>query len=246
MIKVVVKLEGIIVRTTNYGETSLILDLFTKELGIIGIMAKGVKSLKSKLRAYTMKFTYGFFYVYYKEGKLSILKEVDLINPFKRIHEDLTLISYLNYITELSIQTWKESENKSVFPLMIATLQKINEGFDPFVLTSILEMKYLPFLGVGIDLSGCAKCGNTHNIVTIDGDVGGLVCKNCYTNERIVNPKTIQLLRIYEKISIPSITKLEIEEKSAKELSTFLEVYYDRYTGLYLQSKDFLKKIKSS
>ncbi|MBR1818433.1 MAG: recombination protein O N-terminal domain-containing protein, partial [Bacilli bacterium] len=61
MIKVVVKLEGIIVRTTNYGETSLILDLFTKELGIIGIMAKGVKSLKSKLRAYTMKFTYGFF-----------------------------------------------------------------------------------------------------------------------------------------------------------------------------------------
>ena len=79
-------------------------------------------------------------------------------------------------------------------------------------------------------------------IVTIDGDVGGLVCKNCYTNERIVNPKTIQLLRIYEKISIPSITKLEIEEKPAKELSTFLEVYYARYTGLYLQSKDFLKK----
>ena len=245
MIKVIVKLEGIIVKTTSYGETSLILDLFTKEKGIIGIMAKGVKSLKSKLRAYTMNFTYGFFYVYYKEGKLSILKEVDIIDPFKKIHEDLIHISYLNYITELSVQTYKESESKQVFSLMIATLKKINEGFNPFVLTSILEMKYLPYLGVGMDLSGCAKCGNAHDIVTIDGDIGGLVCKNCYTNERIVNPKTIQLLRIYEKISIPSITKLEIEDKPAKELNTFLEIYYARYTGLYLQSKDFLKKLKN-
>ena len=243
MIVVLEKLEGMVVKTTNYGETSLVLELFTKERGLVGVMAKGVKSLKSKLRASTMKFTYGFFYVYYKEGKLSILKDVDILNPLLLIHQDIVLIGYLNYMVELSMQVYRESESKDIYPFMISTILKLNEGFSPLVLTNILEMKFLSYLGVGIYLDGCSKCGNVHDIVTIDGDAGGFICKNCYQNERIVKPKTIQLLRIYEKISIPSITKLNIEEDSSKEINDFLNSYYNRYTGMYLQSKDFLQKL---
>lgn len=239
------KLEGIIVKTTNYGETSLVLEIFTKEKGLVGVMAKGVKSLKSKLRASTMKFTYGFFYVYYKEGKLSILKDVDIINPLTIIHQDITLIGYLNYIIELSVQVFKESESFDIYPLMISTILKINAGFNPFVLTNILEVKYLSYLGVGMNLDGCSRCGSQKNIVTIDGDAGGLICKNCYQNERLVKPKSIQLLRIYEQISIPSISKLDVDSFSAKEINEFLNIYYNRYTGMYLQSKDFLKKISN-
>ena len=237
------KLEGVIVRTTSYGETSLVLEIFTKEKGLIGVMAKGVKSLKSKLRASTMKFTYGFFYVYYKEGKLSILKDVDVINPLQVIHQDITLIGYFNYIVELSVQVFKESENSDIFPLMMATILKMNEGYDSLILVNILETKCLPYLGVGLNLNGCMRCGSTHNIVTIDGDVGGLICKNCYQNEKLVKTKSIQLLRIYEKISISSISKLDIKEENTKEINEFLNTYYNRYTGMYLQSKDFLKKL---
>ena len=246
MIYVITKVEGFIVKTTNYGETSLVIELFTKEYGLIGIMGKGVKSLKSKLRAATMKFTYGFFYIYYKEGKLSILKDVDIIDPFYHIHEDITLIGYVNYIAELSYQVYKESESQDIYPLMISSLKKLNEGLNPLVLTNILEMKYLPYLGVGIDLSGCVKCGNPFDIVTIDGDVGGLLCKNCYTTQRIVKKKTIQLLRIYDQISIPSINKLDIKKENIEEINRFLNVYYNRYTGMYLQSKDFLQKLSQN
>ena len=49
----------------------------------------------------------------------------------------------------------------------------------------------------GINLDECVSCGAKTGIVTIDGDKGGLVCKNCYQNERIVKSKTIQLLRMY-------------------------------------------------
>ena len=34
-------LEGIILREKDYGESSKILDVFTKEYGIIGVMSKG-------------------------------------------------------------------------------------------------------------------------------------------------------------------------------------------------------------
>lgn len=55
------KVEGIIINETPYGETSKVMQIFTKELGIISVMGKGVKSIKSRLRPLTMKFTYGFF-----------------------------------------------------------------------------------------------------------------------------------------------------------------------------------------
>ena len=52
------EVEGIIIREKDYGDTSKIIDIFTKEYGIIGVIAKGSKSMKSKLRSVTTKFTY--------------------------------------------------------------------------------------------------------------------------------------------------------------------------------------------
>ena len=237
------KVTGLIVHTTNYGETSQVIQLFTKEHGIIGVMGKGVKSLKSRLRSFVMPFTYGYFYIYYKEGKLSVLKDVDIIDTLALIHQDITLIAYLNYITELSVQVYKESESNAIFSMMIEGIQKINEGLDPAVIANILEIKYLPFLGVGINLDECVECGSKTNIVTIDGDKGGLLCKNCYYNEIIVKPKTIKLLRMYFYVDLKSIAKLDIKKENTEEINQFLMTYYSRYTGMYLQSKDFLKKM---
>lgn len=239
------KVTGFIVSTVDFRDTSLVLNIFTREYGLIGVMAKGVKSIKNRLRASTQKFTYGSFYIYYKEGKLSTLKDVDIINPLCKIHEDIVLIGYLNYVSELASQVYKESEAKELFDLFELVLLKMNEGFDARVLTNIFEVKCLPYLGVELSLSSCIKCGTTKDIVTICGDAGGLICKNCYRGEKLVSIKTIQLLRIYDKIDLRSITKLDIKEENTKEIERFLTIYYTRYTGMYLKSRDFLEKLKN-
>lgn len=59
----------------------------------------------------------------------------------------------------------------------------------------------------------------------------------------IVDKKTIELLRMYYYVDIKSISKLKISDKVKNEINHFLNVYYDRYTGLYLKSKDFFKKL---
>ena len=41
------KVEGIVLNVRSYGETSKILNVLTKEHGIIGLMAKGAKGMKS-------------------------------------------------------------------------------------------------------------------------------------------------------------------------------------------------------
>ena len=129
---------------------------------------------------------------------------------------------------------------------MIEGIIKINEGFDPLIITNILEIKYLPYLGVGISLDGCSICGSTKNIVTVDGDAGGFICEKCYTNQLIVDTKVIKLLRLYYLIDIKSISSIKISDKIKNEINMFIDKYYDRYTGLYLKSKDFLKKLIDS
>lgn len=235
------EIEGIIIKEIPYGESSKIIHVYTKD-GIIGIMCKGAKKIKSPFRATTLKFTYGIFNIYYKEGKLSTLVSVDIINGLKNIMEDITILSYINYLTELTEQVVKQT-NENIYDDFINTILKINEGLDALIMCNILEIKYLDYLGVGLNLDSCIRCGSKVNILTIDGDRGGYICTNCYQNEQIVDSKTIELLRMYYYVDIKSISKLKISDKVKNEINHFLNIYYDRYTGLYLKSKNFLKKL---
>ena len=236
------EVEGFILSETPYGETSKIINVITKEKGLIGIMAKGAKSMKSALRASTQVFTYGVFSIYFKDGKLSTLANVDIINPLKNIRSDLTKISYLTYISELTSQVIKQT-NEDVFDMFINIVLKMEDNLDPVILTNILELKYLPLLGVGLNLDSCIKCGNKTNIVTIDASYGGLICKDCFQNELIVDKKVIQLLRMYYYVDIKSISSINVKQEYKQTINKFISDYYDSFTGLYVYSKKFLEQL---
>ena len=238
------KVEGIILNVKSYGETSKIVNVLTKEHGIIGLMAKGAKGMKSDLRSVTDKLTYGFFHIYYKENKLSNLTSVDVINPYRNLKTDIVRISYASFLLELTEQVYKQNSNDRIYDLLIEGLAKINEGYDPMIITNILELKYLYFLGVMPVIDACSICGSKASIVTLSSVKGGYICKNCYANERIVSSNTIKLIRMFYYVDIKNITKLEVSNKIISEINHFLTDYYDRYTGLYLKSKEFLYKIK--
>lgn len=238
MIKNVV---GIVVSEVPFKENSKILNILTED-GIIGVTSKGCKNLKSPLRTISMKFIYGEFTIYHNEKGLSTLKEGVMLEDFYNIKTNLELISYLSYITELVLQVIKQNSSKDIYKMYIATIRKINEGLNPKVMMNILEIKLLDYLGVGINLNSCAKCGSNKNIITIDPDVGGYICSNCYTNEIIYDEKTRKMLRMYYLVDIESVTDLKIKDYVIDNINYFLNTYYDRYTGLYLHSKEFLNK----
>lgn len=234
--------EGIVVSETPYGESSKIINLLTEE-GIIGIMAKGAKKIKSPLRISTEKFTLGIFNVYYHKDKLSTLINADIIDPLMNTKTDIMKIGFLTYIVELSYQTAKQNDNPQIYKILKSTILKIDKGLNPLILSNILEVKMLDYLGVSIDFDRCIKCGNSKNIVTINGDEGGYICSDCYTNEPIYDEKTIKMFRMYYYVDINTISDLKISEEVVNNIDTILKEYYDRFTGLYLKSKEFLKAL---
>ena len=239
----ITKLEGIIVSETPYGDNSKIVNILTKDKGIVGVMCHGVKSIKSPLRTKTIKFTYGYFHIDYKEKRLSKLIDVDIIDNFKTIKGSIELISYAAYLNELTLQVIKQNDDNEIFNLYTNALKKINEKHNPMIITNIIELKYLDYLGVGLNLESCVKCGSKTNIVTLDPDEGGYICSNCYLDEPIMSPKAIKMIRMYYLVEISSISNINISSSLTNEINRFLDKYYERYTGLYLKSKDFLRRI---
>ena len=237
------KVEGIVYTCQDYGETSRIINVITKKYGIIGMIAKGAKNMKSNLRSTTDRLTYGYFHIYYKKDKLSILSAVDVIDNFKDIRKDIHKISYATYLLELSGQVMKHSYRDEIYDLLIGGIIKINEHYDPMVIMNIVELKYLDFLGVMPIIDCCCKCGRTDSIATLSSEAGGYLCNHCRVNEKIVNEKTIKLIRMFYYVDISKISKIEISQESKNEINNFLNDYYDRYTGLYLKSKTFINNL---
>ena len=238
------KVIGIVLSDTNYSESSKILNVLTKEHGKIGIISKGCRNLKSSLRSVSSKLTYGYFNIYYKKEGLSVLISVDIINDFSNIKQDLFKIGYATFLSDLTNQVLKETSSNEIFDLFINGLIKINDDFDPMIIANIIELKYLNYLGVMPILDCCSVCGSNKKIVTVSSFSGGYLCVNCYKNEYIVDEKTVKLLRMFNYVDISKIKELNILPKNKNEINRFLENYYDRYTGIYLKSKDFLTQLR--
>ena len=178
----IISIEGIVVNSLKYGESSKILHILTKDKGMLSVIAKGALKEKSKLRVVSSNFTYAVFHLYYKEDKMCTLISADVINYFINIKSDIEKLGAMTYLTDLARNVYKQHNDEAIYDILINALLKIEEGFNIVVLTNIVEIKYLSFLGVGLYLSGCIECNNP-NVVSISYSKGGYICALHRKNE---------------------------------------------------------------
>ena len=232
------KTKGIVLTETPYSETSKILNVLTDEFGLIGIIAKGCKSLKNKLRGVSNKMCYSEYTINYKANGLSTLIEGVTINSFKNIYNDMKKAMYSFYLMDLVSQVLKENNDKEIFNLLVPALTKINDGLSPELISNIVEIKLLDYLGVALNLDECVLCGNKEDLITIDITSGGVICKNCYNDGYIMNNKAFHLMRLLKKVDIAKLETLEItDDEIFMEIDKFIYEYYSSYTGIFLKKK---------
>ena len=234
-----VKLKGIVLSETFYSETSKILNVLTDDYGLIGIISKGCRNIKNKLRGVSNKMNYGEYTINYKENGLSTLIEGTTINSFKNIYCDMKKATYAFYLMDLVYQVLKENNHKNIFNLLVPALIKINDGLSPELISNIVEIKLLDYLGVSLNVDSCVLCGSSDNLITINLENGGVICKNCYQDGYVMDNKAIHLMQLLKKINIEKLEKLEItDDEIFREIDKFIYEYYTSYTGIYIKKKE--------
>jgi DNA repair protein RecO (recombination protein O) len=240
------KCEGIVLRTTDYGETNKIVTIFTREWGKVGVMARGAKKPKSRLAAISQPFTYGYFLVQKGSG-LGSLQQGEITVSFRSLKEDIFLTAYASYLIDLIDKCTEENKpNPYLFEMLYQTLNYVNEGYDPQILTHIFEMKMLASLGLYPVLNQCAICGNTEGHFSFSLRENGLICHCCLEKDPYhlkISQTTVKLLRIFYYLDLSRLGNVSVKSETKAELKKVITAYYDEYSGLYLKTKKFLDQL---
>src|SRR3954451_16846519 len=155
------KCEGIVIRSTAYGESNKVVTLYTREWGKVGVMARGAKKPNSRPSSITQLFTHGYYLINRGSG-LGSLQQGETATSLRSIGEDIFLTAYASYIVELTDKcTDEKTPNPYHFELLFQTLNYMNEGYEPDVLMNIYEMKMLNVMGMYPILNQCSVCGST-------------------------------------------------------------------------------------
>jgi len=145
------KTRGIVFRFTKYGETSIIVNIFTEEFGLQSYIVNGVrsKSAKGKIALY-QPLTLLNLVVYHKENaNILRIKEVQCAHPYQSLATDFKKATQGMFLTEMLNKTVKEqSHAQELFNFLfeaLVTLDMQKTGYENSHLIFLLKLSR--FLG---------------------------------------------------------------------------------------------------
>ncbi|CAI8350735.1 MAG: DNA repair protein RecO [Flavobacterium sp. SCGC AAA160-P02] len=113
----VVSSKAIVISTIKYRDSSLIVKLYTKEVGLVSYILKGIlKSKKGRLKtAYFLPLTQLTIIANHQEKRsLQNLKEAQVINVYKSIHTSIVKQSVVLFLSEILGSAIQEQENNNL------------------------------------------------------------------------------------------------------------------------------------
>lgn len=227
---------GILVSKIKYGESSLILSIFSKYHGLQKGMLKGGTSIKNRS---TLEI--GNVLKFHKRAKseesLGMLKvelqESYLYQIYNHQNRLLALSSMCELISELLPEKEQDKEFYKITISTIITLQK--EDFIKYYIN--WEIKLLEKIGIGLDLSKCAVTNQKEGLYYLSPRTGKAVTKEVgqeYHDKLFIIPELFQNLSLEP-------TNEEIKE-SFKILNHFLHAFCEEYHKLIPFSRECLIK----
>jgi DNA repair protein RecO (recombination protein O) len=117
--------EGVVLKRKNFLEADRILTIYSKDLGKITLLAKGVRKPKSRKRGSIEVFSYVKFSAAKTKG-MDIITEAEIIDSYQEIRVNLKRLSVAYFFMEVVAKTTGEEEKHSgVFELLVDYLEKL-------------------------------------------------------------------------------------------------------------------------
>lgn len=144
--------RGIVLQQVRFGDSDLIVKIFTEEFGLMSFMVKGAFGKRSRIKpAFFQPLTLIEFICKLKHKReLQFLTEIAIETPFHSLHHDITKNSVVIFISELLSKTIVEaSANKALFSFIYQAVQWFDlreQHYSNFHLYFMLELsRYLGF-----------------------------------------------------------------------------------------------------
>jgi DNA repair protein RecO (recombination protein O) len=221
--------QGIVLRRTDYSETSKIVTLYTRDCGKVCVLAKGAKRKKSLfLGILEPLFLLEVVYIEKKKG-LHILKEACLIDSNFALREHLWKIAHGLHFLSLIDKTQPEDDpDPAVFDLLVSSLSSLRRLTSPENVPAVLQLQLLRHFGMLPSLSNCARCGSpVKGNASLGARSGGFVCESCGGNKATrVDQGTLKALRRLSETSFERCGRIGLLRKQRVEISRIIRAMW--------------------
>ncbi len=243
------RVEAIILRHSDWGETDRLLVLFTREKGKIRAIAKGVRRIHSRKAGHIEPFMRSTLQLALGHD-FWLVTQAETLAYYAPLTEDLVRTGYAAYMIELVDRfTMEEGQNVSLYLLLAETLQRIAEEPDPFIAVRYGELRMLDLFGFRPELFKCVQCGSqiTAQDQFFSAALGGAVCPRCgltLDGARPVSLDALKYLRHMQRSSYQTAQKAVIAPTTRNEMETLIQHDITYNLERKLNTPEFLRRVK--
>ncbi len=238
------KARAVVLSSFPLGEADRILRLFTRELGRVDAVVKGVRKTTSRWGGRLEPFNVCDL-VLYPGRSLYTVTQAHLVDVFLRLRDDREALTAAAVVCEAAAGLTPEHEpEERVFALLRNTLRELDEGVSgpavrsPLVLGALLKLLYeAGYLPV---LDHCVACGGGGLALGFSAARGGLVCGDCIADAVPITPDAVVAMR--DAVALP-LAELRAAAPSAAVEEALRDAHelYGYHTGSRLRALRFAR-----
>lgn len=144
------KAVGLVLKQLNFGEADRLLTVFTKEFGLIRLLAKGVRKTTSRKRGHLELFS-KVSLACIKGKNLDLIIEADMLDNFSTLRQNLNRVRIAYLFSELVNELSAENqEHEDIYDLLLLYFTQLNSANASKDLIINFEKSLLEILGFGL------------------------------------------------------------------------------------------------
>jgi DNA repair protein RecO (recombination protein O) len=244
-----VRVEAVVLRHIDWGEADRLLWLFTREMGKVRVVAKGVRKLHSRKAGHLEPFTRAKLMLA-RGREMMIVTQAEAQDTLPLLREDLLRMGYASYVVELLDRfTYEEGQNISMYNLLADTLVRICKEPDTILVIRYYEMRLLDLLGFRPQLFHCATCENEIQPEDqfFSAAQGGVLCPTCGRNApgaRPISMQALKYLRHFQRSSYTDAKRAHPTPELYREMEMLTQHYLTYLLERGLNTPEFLRRVK--
>jgi DNA repair protein RecO (recombination protein O) len=245
-----IKVEAIVLRHTEWGEADRMLSLFSRELGKLQAIAKGVRKIHSRKAGHLEPFT-RVNLLLAKGRDLWIVTQAETLDAYMPLRTGMAGVVYASYAVELLDRfTFEEGETLPLYKLLQDTLTRLSAEADLDFVVRYFEVRLLDHVGFRPQLFQCLGCGKEIQAEDqyFSAQAGGVLCPKCGASTVGASPISMQalkLLRHFQRSSYSEAKRLDLTPQINREVEAISGHYLTFLLERGLNTPPFIRKLKS-
>jgi DNA repair protein RecO (recombination protein O) len=245
------KVEAIVTSHSDYGEADRLLTLFTREMGKVRAIAKGIRKSHSRKAGHLEPFTCVTLMLA-RGSSFWIVSQAETVEAFPTIRIDLEKTAQAAYILELLERFTSEAEeHHALYRLVKDTLFRLAGDEDSFYAMRYFELRFLERVGYRPEIFQCVQCRKEIQPEDqyFSAFQGGVLCPHCgemTANVKPISMSTLKYLRYFQRSDYDQVRTVNIRSAQREEMEKLMQYYFTYLAERKLNTPEFLREIRQS